>query len=106
MFGVTERTVIDMKAVFGAIVIGVLSALAVGYVNGERMAVKLEATIQRLDQSNREMAEFRSQFQSGMAQRSAEYQAVIVRQAEIDATVRMLHRGNEGMSGMNGGNRK
>lgn len=105
MFGMTTPQLIDMKVIVGAIVVGVGSALAVGYVNGERNAVKLDVAIQRIEQSNREQAEFRTETRALMAQRSMEYLSIAERQARVEAILGALHP-QAGMGGGNGGRKQ
>jgi fructose-bisphosphate aldolase class 1 len=105
MFGMTTPQLVDTKVVVTAIIIGVASAYTASYVNAERNAVKLDGTIQRLDQSNREQAEFRAEIRAVMNQRNGEYQAILERQARVEAVMQALHP-QSGMGGMSGNGRK
>ena len=98
MFGMTTSQLVDTKVVVTAIIIGVASAYTASYVNAERNAVKLDSTIARLDQSNREQAEFRAEIRLVLNQRNGEYQAILERQARVEAVMQALHP----QSGMNG----
>lgn len=91
MFGMTTHQVIETKVVITAIIIGVGSAYAASYVNAERNAVKLEATIQRLDQSNKEQSDFRTEMRTIVANRSAFEQLMTERVAILEATMRATH---------------
>lgn len=102
MFGMTTPQLVDTKVVVTAIIIGVASAYTASYVNAERNAVKLDGTIQRLDQSNREQAEFRAEIRSVLSQRNGEYQAILERQARVEAVMQALHP----QAGMGGNGRK
>ena len=103
LFGMTTHQVIETKVVITAIIIGVGSSFAASYVNAERNAVKLEATIQRLDQSNKEQSDFRTEMRAIVANRSAFEQLMTERVAILEATMRATHPQN----GMNGnGSRK
>jgi len=91
MFGMTTPQIVDTKVVVTAIIIGVLSAYTASYVNGERNAAKLDATIQRLDQSNREQAEFRAEVRGLMRDRSVESASFGDRISRLEATLFALH---------------
>jgi phenylpropionate dioxygenase-like ring-hydroxylating dioxygenase large terminal subunit len=102
LFGMTTPQLVDTKVVVTAIVIGVASAYTASYVNAERNAVRLDATISRLDQSNREQAEFRAEIRAVLAARNGEYQAILERQARVEAIMQALHP----QGGMGGNGRK
>ena len=91
MFGMTTPQIVDTKVVVTAIVIGVLSAYTASYVNGEKNAAKLDATIQRLDQSNREQAEFRAEVRMIMRDRTVENASFSDRLSRLEATLVALH---------------
>lgn len=102
LFGMTTPQLLDTKVVITAIIIGVASAYTASYVNAERNAVRLDATIVRLDQSNREQAEFRAEIRAVLNQRNGEYQAILERQARVEAVMHALHP----QAGMSGNGRK
>ena len=91
MFGATGTQIVDTKVVVTAIIIGVLSAYTASYVNGEKNAAKLDATIQRLDQSNREQAEFRAEVRMIMRDRTMENASLGDRLSRVEATLIALH---------------
>ena len=91
MFGMTTPQIVDTKVVVTAIIIGVLSAYTASYVNGEKNAAKLDATIQRLDQSNREQAEFRAEVRMIMRDRTMENASLGDRLSRVEATLIALH---------------
>ena len=106
MFGMTAPQVVETKVVVTAIVIGVGSSFAASYVNAERNAVRLEATIQRLDQANREQADFRTEMRSIVSNRSAFEQLMTERVAILEATMRATHPQLGMGMGMNGNGKK
>jgi hypothetical protein len=91
MFGMTTPQVVETKVVITAIVIGVGSAYAASYVNAERNAVKLDATISRLDSSNKDQAEFRAEMRGVITQRAVFEQVMAERVAVLEATMRATH---------------
>jgi hypothetical protein len=91
LFGMTAPQVVETKVVVTAIIIGVGSSIAASYVNAERNAVRLEATISRIDSSNKEQSEFRAEMRGVITQRAVFEQVIAERVAVLEATMRATH---------------
>lgn len=95
MVSMTTPQIVDTKVVVTAIIIGVGSAYTASYVNAERNAVKLDATILRLEQANREQAEFRQEIRSALNGIPALESRVV----RVEERQQFYHNGMAGMNG-------
>lgn len=103
LFGMTSPQIVDTKVVMTAIIIGVGSAYAASYANAERNAVKLDATIQRLEAANREQAEFRQEIRATLTAVNSDRAEIGARLSRVEGTMVALHP-QIGMSGNGNGN--
>jgi hypothetical protein len=106
MFGMTAPQVVETKVVVTAIVIGVGSSFAASYVNAERNAVRLDATISQIERNGREQEAFRNEMRGVITQRVVFEQIMAERVAILEATMRATHPQLGMGMGMNGNGKK
>ena len=95
-FGMTQQHIMDTKSVVNSVIVGVLAALAVSYINAEKNAAKLDGFIA---QQTAAMLELKADIRV----HNADVRVLAIRQAELEATVRAMHQSvPHSMSGMSG----
>lgn len=99
MFGMTQQTVVDMKAIATMVIVGALSAFGGSFLTARDNAMELK-------QYAKAQEEFRTEMRLYMRESSTEIRSLADRLTRQEILSSALHPAQSSASGMNGGVRK